>query len=126
VDYDCCAAVAEKRVSVIAEVHVLVGEADLCFSIGANSEVGHVAGVVAIGTVEAVLLPVRIKMRASGFEVWRIALRVLMEVDGVLAWRKIFEVEFQAYAASLVLVEDDVAHTFALGVGEVDDCFGSD
>jgi hypothetical protein len=119
VDHECCAAIAEKRVSVIAEVYVLVGEADFCFSVGAHGEVGHVAGMVAIGTVEAVLLAVRIEMRACGLKVRRIAFRDLMEVNRVLARRQIFEVEVQADSASLVFIQDDGAHTFALGIRHV-------
>jgi hypothetical protein len=47
-------------------------------------------------------------------------------MDRVFAWRQIFEVELQAHAASLVFVQDDGADAFTLGIGEVDDCFGSD
>ncbi len=79
--------------------------------------------MVAIGTVEAVLLAVRIEMRACGLEVWRIAFRDLMEVNRVLARREIFEVEVQTYSASLVFIQDDGAHTFALGICHVNHCF---
>src|SRR6202451_1253874 len=109
--------------SVSAEVYILVGEADFRLSVGAYGEVGHVAGMVAIGVVEAVLLAVRIEMRACGLKVWRIAFRNLMEVNRVLARRQIFEVEVQTYSASLVFIQDDGAHTFALGIRHVNYCF---
>lgn len=104
VDYDGGSAVAEKRVSVIAEVYVLVGEADFGFSVGAYGEVGHVAGMVTIGIVEAVLLAIRIEMRACGFKVRPFAFRDLMEVNRVFAWGKIFEVKLQADSSALVFV----------------------
>ena len=126
VDHECCAAVSEKRVSVIAEVYVLVGDAYFCFSVGADGEVGHVAGVMAIGIVEAVLLAVRIEMRARGFEVRPFAFRDLMEVDRVFTRREIFEVEVQADSSSLIFVQDYGADIFALGIRHVNDCFGGD
>ena len=104
VDDERRAPIAEKRVSVVAEVNVLVGEADFGFSVGANGEVGHVAGMVTIGIVEAVLFAVRIKMRTCGFKVRPFALRVLMEMDSVLARREIFEVELQADTTALVFI----------------------
>ena len=116
VDYDCGAAIAEERVSVGAEVYIFIGEPDFSFSVGAYGEVGHVAGMVAVGTVKAVLFAVRIKVRACGFEIGRVAFRVLMEVDCVFARREIFEVELQAYSAFLVFIEDHGADAFPLRV----------
>jgi len=116
VNYDCRAAIAEERVSVGAEVYIFIGEPDFGFSVGAHGEVGHVAGVVAIGTVKAVLFSVWIKVRTCGFEIRRIAFRILMEVDCVFARRKIFEVELQAHTAFLVLIEDHGANAFPVRV----------
>ena len=38
--------------------------------------------------LKPVLLPIRIEMRARRFEVWRIALGILMNMNRVLAGRK--------------------------------------
>ena len=115
-DHDRGAAIAEERVRVGAEVYIFIREPDFRFSVGANREVRHVAGMVAIGTVKAVLFSVWIKVRARGFEIGRIAFRVLMEVDRVFARRKIFEIKLQAYTAFLVLIQDHSAHAFPLRV----------
>jgi len=116
VDHDRSAAIAEERVRVGAEVYIFIREPDFGFSVGANREVRHVAGMVAIGIVKTVLFSVWIKVRAGGFEIGRIAFRILMEMDRVLSRRKIFEIKFQAYAAFLVLIEDHGANAFPLRI----------
>jgi len=116
VDYDCGAAIAEERVSVGAEVYILIREPDFGFPIGAYGEVGHVASVVAIGIVKTVFFAVWIKVRAGGFEIGRVAFRILMEMDRVFARRKIFEIKLQAHAAFLVFIQDHSADAFPLGV----------
>jgi len=116
VDHDRGAAIAEERVSVGAEVYVFIREPDFSFSVGANREVRHIARMVAIGTVKAVLFAVWIKVRACGLKIGRIAFRILMEMDGVFARRKIFEIKLQAHAAFLVFIQDHGADAFALRV----------
>ena len=70
---------------------------------GVDGEVQHVAGVMAFGILESVLLAVGVEVRARGFEVGGIALGVLVEVDAVFAGREIVELELEAYARSLRL-----------------------
>ena len=123
VDDDGGAAVAEKRVGAVAEGNVVVFESGVGFAFHVDDEVLHVAGVVAFGIVEAVPFIVGIEMRAGGFEIGRIALGVLVEVDGVLAGRKIVQVKLEADAWSL-LRDGDGADGLALGVLEFDLDFG--
>ena len=100
-DDDGSAAVAKERVWAIGEGDVVVFERHVSFAFYVDDEILHVAGVVALGIFESVLFAVRIEMRAGGFEVGCIALRVLMEVDGMLAGREIVQVELEADAGSL-------------------------
>ena len=79
----------------------------------------HVAGVMAFGILQAVLLGFGIEMRAGRFEVGGTALGVLMNVDGVLAGRKIMKAELYADTWSL-LPQGDCADGFALSVLEFD------
>jgi hypothetical protein len=51
---------------------------------------------MAFGILEAVLLALGIEVRAGGFEVGRIALRILMKVDGVLAGRQVVKMKLEA------------------------------
>ena len=95
-NYDAGAAVAEDRVGAVAESYVFVIEFGGGFAFGVDSEVQHVAGVMAFGILEAVLLGVGIEMRASGFEVGGIAFGILMEVDGVLAGRKAVKMKLES------------------------------
>jgi len=64
VDDDCGATVAEERVGITAEVYIFVLDFGIGFAVRVDGEVFHVAGVVAFRIFEAVLLPIRIKVRA--------------------------------------------------------------
>jgi len=124
VDDDGGASVAEERVGAVAEGYVAILESDsVGLALDTDGEVSHVAGVVAFGIIESVLLALRIEMRTGGFEIGRIALGVLMEVDGVLAGRQVVEMEFEFNARS-VIPEDHPADALALGVLEFDYGFG--
>ena len=122
-DDDGSAAVAEERVGAIAESYVFVLEFRVGFAFGIDGEVLHVAGVMAFGILQAVLLGVGIEMRAGGFEVGGIALGVLMKVDAMFAGREIVKAELEADPRSL-LPQNDRADIFALGVLDVDLGFG--
>jgi hypothetical protein len=119
VDDDRSAAVAEKRVSAFAESYVFVFHFQIGFAFGVYGEVVHVAGVMAFGILQAVLLGFGIEMRASRFEVGNIALGVLMKVDGVLARRKIMKAQLESDTRPL-RPKADRANGFALGVLEFD------
>ena len=96
VDDDCGASVAEERVRVGAESDVLVLDLRIGFAFRVDGEVRHVSGMVAFGIFQTVLFPIRIEMRAGGFEIRRIARRILMEVDGVFAGRKTVKLQLEA------------------------------
>ncbi len=123
VDDDCSASIAEERVRAVAESYVAVFQARVGFAFHIDDEVVHVAGVVAFGILQAVLLALGIEMRPRGLEVGSVALGVLMKMDGVLAGRKIVKVKLEAYARP-VLRQEYGAHGFALSVLEFDFGFG--
>ena len=68
-------------------------------AVGADDqrEVGNVTGRKAASSV-IVVATVRIEMWAGGFEVGAVALGELMDVERMLAWRKIFNIELDANA----------------------------
>lgn len=92
VNDDSRSGIAEKRMAVVAKVYILVRERELRLTVSTHGEVGHVTGMATLGILQAVLLPVRIEMWTCRFEVWLIALGVLMEVQRMLAWQQIFEI----------------------------------
>ena len=93
VDYDRRPAIAEERVGVRAEVYVFILQFRVGLAFGVYREVQHVAGVMAFGALQAVLLALGVKVRTCGFKIRPIALRRLMKVDAVLAGRKIVQVK---------------------------------
>ena len=119
VDYDRGAAVAQERMGAVAEAYVVI----LQFGVGdtsiVNVEILHVAGVVAFGILQAVLLTFRIEMRAGGLEIGGVALGILMKVDSMLAGRKIVKVQLERDALS-VLRHDDGACGLTVGVFDCD------
>lgn len=78
---------------------------------------------MAFGILQSVLFAVRVEVWASGFEIGRIALGVLVDVDAVFAGREVVKPELEAYARSLRR-HDDRAYGFTLRVLEFDYGFG--
>ena len=103
----------------VAEGYVVILQFAVGHSPGVNQEVLHVAGVMAFGIVESVLLVFGIEMRPGRFEVGSLALWVLMEVNGVLARREITKVKLES-DPSAVFRQDDSAYRPTIGVFEVD------
>jgi hypothetical protein len=87
VDDDRSAAIAEQRVSAVAERYVFILHRRVGLTLNVNREVLHIAGVMPVGIFKTMLLAVRIEMPTSRFEVRGIALGILMKVNGVLARR---------------------------------------
>src|SRR5580692_1709306 len=114
-------AIAEQRVAVgaISKDHVIVSQLELGRTLFVDAEVHHVAGVVAIGILQAVLFSVGIEVRARRLEVRTIALGVLMKVNAVSARRQVMQIKVEPYAraffAGSALRYRDRAHAFALG-----------
>jgi hypothetical protein len=77
--------------AVVAEVDIIVHDVHFGSTLGIYREVVHVAGMVAFGILQAMLLSIRIEMRAGRLEVRRIALRLGMEVEGVHPGRQVME-----------------------------------
>ena len=71
--------------AVVAQRDILVDHAKLGLAVRVHSKVLVIARVMTIGIVEAMLLVVRIEMSPRRFEVGRIALGVLMEVQRMFA-----------------------------------------
>jgi len=92
VDYDGGATVTEDGVVIVAESYVGGDYGDVGGTVGAydQGKIGDVAGgcgvMVVFGTAG-------VEVRTGGFEVGRIALRDLMNVEGVFARREIFDVQ---------------------------------
>ncbi len=107
----------------VLECNIVIFEIGARFAIGADGEVFHIAGVVALGIIETVLLAVGIEVPAGGFEVGAFALGNLMEVDGMFSGGEIVESELQGDARSLI-PQDDITDVFALSVFEFDFSLG--
>ena len=60
-------------------------------AVSTSGEILHVAGVMAFWIVQTVLLAIRIEVASGGLEVGTVALRVLMNMDGVLSRRQILQ-----------------------------------
>ena len=118
-DDDRRAAVAEQRLWAVAEIDVIVLKLGVGDASGVHLDISHVAGVMAFGIVESVLLAVGIEMRARGLEVWTIAFGILMKVDRVFAGREIMKVQLDDYTRS-VWRQDDRAYGLAISVLHLD------
>jgi hypothetical protein len=75
--------------------------------------------MVAVGAVEAVLLPFWIEVSARRLEVRPFTLRNLMEVDGMLPGSQIMKVQIEFHARALIPYHDD-ANGFPLSIFEFD------
>src|SRR4051794_9634037 len=82
-------------------VHLQRGLTDVALTDG--DVLGKIAGMVAHGILNAVLFVLGIEVGASGLEIGRIAQGFGMDVDSVLAYRKIFEVELDGELALFLL-----------------------
>src|SRR5580704_13176838 len=123
-------AVAEQRVGVatISEGDVIVSQLELGHTLFVDAEVHHIAGVVPVGILKAVLFSVGIEVWTRGLEVWAIALGILMEVNAVSARRQVMQIKVKpyprAFLAGPALHYRDRAHALALGIFHLDYSFG--
>src|SRR5215469_11723578 len=108
--------VGQQRARPVCQADLLVLEMHVrrC-AIGPDHEVPEIAGVVALGIVEAVFLAFGIEMSARGFEIGTLTFRHLMEMDGMFPGREIVKMEIDGDTGALV-PENDVAHGFAPAV----------
>src|ERR1700689_1788714 len=77
--------IGEDGVIAIAHVDAGVGDGRLGLTLGVDGEVGHITGVMSFGIVQAMFLPLGIKVRTGGGEFGGLAFGVLMDMDRVLA-----------------------------------------
>ena len=92
------AAIAENRVAVIAHRDARRDHRRLRRAICGHREIRHVARVRAFRILQAMMLHVRIEVAAGGRERRAFAFRHRVHVDGVLARRKIHQVEANFHA----------------------------
>src|SRR3954453_7699020 len=84
--------------AVVAKSDIFVHYLELGRALGVYGEIVHVAGMVALRILQAMLLTLRIEMRASGLEIRRITLRLLMEVQSMLSRRQAVEAQLHGHA----------------------------
>ena len=94
----CRSAIAENGVAVISPIHVFVHDLCLRLALCVNGDILHVAGVVAFGILQSVLFIIGIEMRAGRLEIGWIALRILVDVDGMFSRWQIVQVELDHHA----------------------------
>jgi len=124
VDDDGSATIGENRIAARKFVgNIFVHELEMGLAFGVCGEVLHVAGVMAFGILQAVLLACRIEMRAGGFKVRRFTLGILVNMDRVLARRQVVESQVEA-DASLAARYNAGADDLAFRIFEFDLGFG--
>jgi len=122
--------IAEERVAVRSISHKGIGVCQLLgrLAVFIDGKVHHVAGVVSLMILEAMLFSIRIQVRARGLEIGTVALGVLMKVDGVCARRQVVQLKFKAYARTLrsgaAFHYQHRAHALALGIFHLDHRLG--
>jgi len=119
VNDDCGASVGEERVRAVGEGYVFVLDARGCLSFCIHGEVQHITGMMAFGIFQSVLFAIGIEVRAGRLEIGGIALWVLMKMDGVLAERKIVQLQLEGNTRAFWR-QSDGADVFPLGILEVD------
>lgn len=90
-------AIAEKRMTVAAKIHILTKQFHRRLALRINREVVHVAGVMPIRILQPVLLAIRIKVRPCRFEVRSLALGHRMKMDCVLPRSHVVKRELHVY-----------------------------
>ena len=102
VNHQRSSTVAENGVVVIPPIHVFVDDLRFRSAVCVHGEIWHIPGVMALGIFQSMLFVVRIEMCTGGFEVRWITLRILVDMDGMLAWRQIVQVELDHHPVGLV------------------------
>ncbi len=92
-DHQSCSAIAEHGMRAGDKTHVFVDDHKLGLAFLVDGEIVHVARVRAVGILQAVLLAVGVEVRAGGLEIGRVALCILVDMDSVLPWGKLLEIE---------------------------------
>src|SRR5665213_2817095 len=98
--------------------HVYAGIKDRGFrgAVLRYPEVRHVAGVRAVGIVEAMMLHVGIEMRACRGECRPFAFRDRMDVHGAFTRRQILQVELDLHPTRFLFTDRGGSYALPLGV----------
>src|SRR5260370_15146551 len=95
---ESCAASGKDGMRTVFQRDVRGNDCRLGPAFCVHGEIGDVAGVRALGILQAVMFAVGIEMTTSGFEVGAFTLGGLMDVDGVFAGREVLQVELYLQA----------------------------
>ena len=98
VNHDCGPAVAEQRMAVVAEIHILVLNGELGRSAFRDGEIRHVAGVVTFRILQSMLFVIRVKVWPGRLEVRHVTFRVLVNMDSMFPGRKISKIQPDLHA----------------------------
>src|SRR5689334_25087103 len=101
--------------TVSPEIDVFIDGGKPGLALGVYGEVRHIAGMMALRIVHPVFLIIRIKVGARGFKVGSFTLRVLMEVNRVLARWKILQVELHLDPGRR-FANRSIAHGSSIGI----------
>ena len=112
-------AITEQGVAVVAHIHGLVHECLLGGATLCNGEIRHVPSVRALWILQSMFLVVRIEVRACGLEVRHVASWILMNMDSMLAGRKIIKIESDLHTL-LLRRQGCGAHTLAIPILQMD------
>ena len=104
----------------VAEGEIAHCKPHLRVALRIDCDVSHVAGVMAFGIIESVLLAVGIEVRACGFEVRAIAFRILMKVNPVFTGRQTMQFEVDPEKMVGLLPKNGPTNAVALGILKFD------
>ncbi len=107
---------------IFTEVHILVNHCRFGVSGLCDGDVRHITGVGALRIHQSVFLVVRIEVGAGGLKVRYITLWDLMNMNSMLARRKISQVEPDLYAV-LLGTERCGSDALAISILQMDDFF---
>ena len=123
-------AIAKKGVAVgsISQDNIIVSQLKFRDALIGDAEIHHVACVMSVGILQTVLFSIGIEMRASGLEIWTVALSSLMKMDPVSPRRQTVQVEVESNARALrsrpTFPYRNLAHAIALGILHLDHRLG--
>src|SRR6478672_10100274 len=101
---------------VATQIDARIGDGGFQRAVGGDGDVLHVPGVRSFGIFETVVLFVGIEMSAGRSESGRLALGILMNVDGVFAGGKVFQIELDADAVGRAAAKRRNTDTLPFGV----------
>src|SRR3954470_4154360 len=92
-------AVCKHRVVVCAQIGSGIGHSRLRSAVLLYREIRHIARVWTVRILKSVLLLVGVEMPASSGKSRRLTLSVLVDMDGMLPFRKVLQVQLDVHAS---------------------------